>query len=265
MLHKGKKVLNNQSLANYIKNNGYYDTTLDFTKEMASYNKKHGLRTRESVVVGAMFFAGKLQSMGATLPYSGLNDSISKKNWGIYKYWGGAENTFIACNPYIIWSYKNAGLNIYADRSKMRKYCNKTQVNKDGSTQVYKEYHHPSYNHEIRIFYFFVGVMGSTNELGDNVKPVHEGRPGDVLQNGRLSGHEMLLVDRYDDNMDGVSDGYIVLQSRDIGLCYEKRPYERVILYDMTKVFDNTANFANLLLGWQQYYIPESDYPDYLK
>ena len=148
----------------------------------------------------------------------------------------------------------------------MRRYTKLTQVNNNGTTQEYKPYKTPLYNKEIRIYYFFVGVVGSTSDIGDNIVAQQKGLPGDVLQNGWMSGHEMLIVDKYDDDMDGVSDGYIVLQSRNIGLCYEKRPYSAgVIVYDMSKVFDNTAGFRDVLLGWQDYFIPESDYPSYLK
>ena len=65
--------------------------------------------------------------------------------------------------------------------------------------------------------------------------------------------------------MDGISDGYIVLQSRDIGLCYEKIKYGSTTVFDMSNVYNNTASFSTHLNGWQQYYIPESDYPVWMK
>ena len=262
-MHKGKKLMP-VSIATYLNNHG--SSLEEFNRKIVSYNKKHGLRTRESVVVGAMAFISYIQSWGYYMPYGGGNNTISQESWGVYKWWGGGESRFLACDPYVVWCYKNAGLNIYANRSMMRRYTPLTQTNKNGTTQQYKSYHSPSYSREIRIYYFFVGIVGSTNEIGDNIIPINKGQPGDVLQNGHWSGHEMLIVDKYDDNMDGVSDGYIVLQSRDIGLCYEKRPYSAgVIVYDMTKVFNNTAKFADHLLGWKQYYIPTSDFPSYYK
>lgn len=264
LMHKGKKLMP-VSFATYLPKHG--SSLEEFNKKIASYNKRHGLRTRESVVVGAMAFTSEVQSWGYYMPYGGSNDTISKDSWGVYKYWGGGESRFLACDPFVVWCYKNAGLNIWANRSMMRRYTPLVQVNKDGkTTQEYKSYSSPTYKGEIRIYYFFVGIVGSTNEIGDNIVPVEQGQPGDILQNGHWSGHEMLVIDKYDDDMDGISDGYIVLQSRDIGLCYEKRPYKAgIILYDMTKVFNNTANFADHLYGWKEYYIPTSDYPDYLK
>ncbi len=263
LMHKGKKLFP-VSFATYLPKHG--SSVEEFNSKIASYNKKFGLRTRESVVLGAMAFTGEIQGMGYYLPYSGSNEAISKERWGIHKYWGGPGKTFIACDPFVVWCYKNAGLNIYANRSKMRRYTKLTQVNNNGTTQEYKPYKTPLYKNEIRIYYFFVGVVGSTSEIGDNIVAQQKGLPGDVLQNGWMSGHEMLIVDKYDDDMDGVSDGYIVLQSRNIGLCYEKRPYSAgVIVYDMSKVFDNTAGFRDVLLGWEDYFIPESDYPSYLK
>ena len=261
-LHKGKKLLP-VTLERQLKKEG--STTDKFNEELSKFNLRHNLRTRESVVVGAMAFIDKIQSWGYYLPYAGTNHALRKEGWGAYKYWGGGEKTFIACDPYVVWSYRNAGLNIYADRNIVHKYTDKIQYNKDGSSQEYLSYYSPDYKKEIRIYYFFVGITGSTNKLGDNIKKVEYGLPGDVLQNGYQSGHEMLVVDKYDDDNDGVSDGYIVLQSRNIGLCYEKRPYSEVILYDMSKVFDNTAGFSHILKFWQNYYIPTSDYPSYLR
>jgi hypothetical protein len=110
-----------------------------------------------------------------------------------------------------------------------------------------------------------VGVTGSKSKLGDNIQGVYTGKPGDVLQEGVHSGHEMLIVDRYDEDEDGKSDGYIVLQSQTGGACYEKIPYSESVVYDMTNVYDNTAGFADLLLGWNNYYIPESDYPSWMR
>ena len=65
--------------------------------------------------------------------------------------------------------------------------------------------------------------------------------------------------------MDGKSDGYIVLQSRDIGVCYEKIPFGRTTVYDMTNVYENTARYSEYLYGWHDYYIPESNYPSWMR
>ena len=205
---------------------------------IASYLKKHGSNIDE--------FNRKLASYN--------------KKYGLR-----GDKTFLACNPFVVWTYKQAGLNIYANRSKMGKYTPDTWVNKNGTTQKYVYYTSESYARKIPIFSFFVAPVGSKKKIGDNIKQIEKGLPGDILQKGYSSAHEMLVVDKYDDDMDGKSDGYIVLQSRDIGLCYEKVPHTIGILYDMSAVFDNTAGFADMLEGWQQYYIPTSDYPAWLK
>ena len=264
--HEGKKLMP-VTIASYLKKHG--SNIDEFNRKLASYNKKYGLRTRESVVVGAMAFTSEIQSWGYYLPYEGKyaagNKAISKDAWGVHQSWGGGDKTFLACNPFVVWTYKQAGLNIYANRSKMGKYTPDTWVNKNGTTQKYVYYTSESYARKIPIFSFFVAPVGSKKKIGDNIKQIEKGLPGDILQKGYSSAHEMLVVDKYDDDMDGKSDGYIVLQSRDIGLCYEKVPHTIGILYDMSAVFDNTAGFADMLEGWQQYYIPTSDYPAWLK
>ncbi len=263
LMHKGKKVLP-VTFSTYLPRHG--SSVDEFNSKIASYNKKFGLRTRESVVVGAMAFTGEIQGWGYYLPYSGSNEAISKERWGIHKYWGGSGKTFLACNPFVVWAFKQAGLNIYGNRSKIKHdLCNNPRINGKGQTEYEITVQPEGYTSKVHIYYYFVGVLGSTKTYGDNVIERHKGRSGDVLQSFPTSGHEMLIVDKYDDDNDGVSDGYIVLQSRDIGLCYEKVKYSSTTVYDMTAVYNNTATFAEYLNGWTDYYIPESDYPSYLR
>ncbi len=249
----------------------------ELNTKIATYNVRHQLRTRESVVVGAMAFMSEVQSWGYYLPYGGSNESaFGKKDedvrqkFGVYKYWGGGDKTFIACNPFVLWSFKNAGLNIYGNWDKIRHDITRTvRITGQGLTEYELLVDVPTYDKKIHIYRYFVGALGSKNSYGDNIIPRNKGRSGDVLQSNFTSGHEMLIVDKYDDNNDGISDGYIVLQSRNIGHCYEKVPYNNsmggVVAYDMTNVYNNTASYGSYLRGWNQYYIPESDYPNYIK
>ena len=261
--HKGKKMMP-VSLSTYLERHG--SSVNDFNKKLASYNKKYELRTRASVVVGAMAFTGEVQSWGYYMPYGGFNSTIAKDAWGIYKYWGGGEHTFLACNPFVVWAFKQAGLNIYGDRGKIKKdLANTPRINGKGQTEYELTVQPETYTSKVHIYYYFVGALGSTKSYGDNIIDRRKGRSGDILQSFPTSGHEMLIVDKYDDDMDGQSDGYIVLQSRDIGLCYEKIPFGTTTVYDMTAVYDNTAGYAKYLNGWQQYYIPTSDFPFWLK
>ena len=266
-LHQGKRMMP-MSISTYLsRNNSSID---ELNMKIAYYNKKHILRTRESVVVGAMAFINEVQSWGYYLPYSGSNEYISKDRWGVHKYWGGGEKTFLACNPFVVWSFKNAGLNIYGNWDEIRRNITRTvRITARGLTEYELLVNPETYDKPVHIYRYFVGALGSTSTYGDNIIPRNKGRSGDILQSFSNSGHEMLIVDKYDDDYDGVSDGYVVLQSRDIGHCYEKVPYttssDGVVVYDMTNVYNNTANFAQYLNGWNQYYIPESDYPSYLQ
>ena len=265
LMHKGKKSMP-ISIATYLER---HNSTLDqLNIKMSSYNKKHVYRTRESVVVGAMAFTGEIQSWGYHLPYSGSNERLEKDAWGVYKYWGGAGKTFLACNPFVVWAFKQAGINIYGNRSKIKhEICNKTRINGQGQTEYEKPIDKPEGygTSTVHIYYYFVGALASTKTYGDNIIERHKGRSGDILQSYPTSGHEMLIVDKYDDDMDGVSDGYIVLQSRDIGLCYEKIKYGSTVVYDMTAVYNNTANYREYLNGWNDYFILTSDYPSWMR
>ncbi len=263
LLHKGKSMMP-VSISTYLDR---HNSSLDaMNQKISSYNKKHTYGTRESVVVGAMAFTGEVQSWGYYMPYSGSNGTIDKDAWGIYKYWGGGEKTFLACNPFVVWAFKQAGLNIYGNRSKIKhNLCNTPRINGKGQTEYEKEVKPEGYSSPVHIYYYFVGALGSTKEYGDNIIERHKGRSGDVLQSFPGSGHEMLIVDKYDDDNDGISDGYIVLQSRDIGLCYEKVKYGSTTVYDMTAVYNNTARFSEYLNGWTQYIIPTSDYPSWMR
>ena len=265
--HEGKKLMP-VTIASYLKKHG--SNIDEFNRKLASYNKKYGLRTRESVVVGAMAFTSEIQSWGYYLPYEGKyaagNKAISKDAWGVHQSWGGGDKTFLACNPFVVWTYKQAGLNIYGDRGKIKKdLTNTPRINGKGQTEYELTIQPETYTSKVHIYYYFVGALASTKSYGDNIIDRRKGRSGDILQSFPTSGHEMLIVDKYDDDMDGQSDGYIVLQSRDIGLCYEKIPFGTTTVYDMTAVYDNTAGYAKYLNGWQQYYIPTSDFPFWLK
>ena len=89
---------------------------------------------------------------------SGGNSTIAKNAWGVYPDWGGGDETFLACDPFVVWAFKQAGLNIYANRDKMRKFTDKIWTNKDGSTQPYFEYKAEGYSKPVNVNYFFVGV-----------------------------------------------------------------------------------------------------------
>ena len=267
LMHKHLKLMP-VTISTYLNKHG---SSLDeFNIKMSSYNKKHGYRTRESVVTGAMAFIGEIQSWGYYLPYKGVNSggnsTIAKDAWGVHENWGGGDMTFLACNPFVVWTFKQAGLNIYGDRPKIKnRLTPNPRLNSQGETEYEIVIKPPEYDNNVHIYYYFVGALASTNSYGDNIKDRRKGRPGDILQNGAQSGHEMLIVDKYDDDMDGKSDGYIVLQSRDIGACYEKIPFGHTTLYDMTNVYENTARYSEYLYGWHAYYIPESDYPRWMR
>lgn len=122
------------------------------------------------------------------------------------------------------------------------------------------------------------GVMGETGDIGGvgglhkNRVGTYEGRPGDVLQGvTKPNHHEMVIIDRYDDDMDGVSDGYIVAESNDDegGQVYCKKPFATYAkfckVFNMDGVYYNTATQQRMLKFWSNYHIPMDAWPEYLQ
>ena len=218
---------------------------------------KAGIYTREAVVVGVTVQLSKLQEFGIRIPffYNGYWPMRQygwylNPDWGThldlnkkidYEIWMGERATDkepgTHCNGFVHYAFRLAGLNV-------RNYGS------NGET----------------------GDIGGIGGLHKNKVGTYEGRPGDVLQGLTLPNHhEMVIIDRYDDDMDGESDGYIVAESNDTegGQVYCKKSFERYAKYckvfNMDGVFYNTATQQKMLKFWNNYHIPQEDWPEFLR
>ena len=217
---------------------------------------KAGMYTREAVVVGVMTQISKLQEFGIRIPFCFLGYyPMREYGWYLNPDWGTVYDlsnkkefeyyTGLAhpeheagthCNGFVHYAFRLAGLNLRNT--------------------------YPDGNHK-------AGDIGGIGKRSANRVGTYEGRGGDVLQSSTL--HEMVIIDRYDEDGDGESDGYMVAESNNDegGQVYCKKPFATYSKYckvfNMDGVFYNTATLQNMLKYWQNYHIPEDAWPEFLK
>ncbi len=215
----------------------HFNYTVDeLNAYIAGHVAHEGVYTREGMVAGVFAYFNKLQEMGLRVEQN-LDGYSAVREYGWYfmtEIRDKAHDTDgTHCNGFVHLAFRLAGLNV-------RNYGAMTET----------------------------GNIGGIKRHGDNRVKYTQGRPGDVLQS--CTGHEMLIIDKYDEDLDGVSDGYIVAESNydSGGHAYAKKAYEGYVyfcgVYDMTGVFDNTAGSAKSLRFWQNYHIPTESWPAYL-
>ncbi len=217
---------------------------------------KAGIYTRESVVVGITTQFSKLQEFGIRIPFCFLGYwPMREYGWYLNPDWGTVYNmnnkkeyeyavglahpeheAGTHCNGFVHYAFRLSGLNL---------------------RNVYEDGNHRA------------GDIGGIGKRSANKVGTYEGRPGDVLQS--CTYHEMVIIDRYDEDMDGESDGYMVAESNDDegGQVYCKKPFDTYSKYckvfNMDGVFYNTATEQRMLKFWNEYHIPESEWPEFLK
>jgi len=238
------------SLAEYLPTIGY--SVDELNKLVAENVAKAGIYTREGMVIGVMTYLSKLQELGIQIPFFFYGYwPVRDYGWYTNPDWGTVYNPKTDydiilgnkdaehergthCNGFVHYAFRLAGLNV-------RNYGDMGQT----------------------------GNIGGLRKHGDNRLNAYHGRSGDVLQS--CTEHEMLIIDKYDDDMDGWSDGYIVAESNDDigGQGYCKKPfatYSRACrVFDMDGVFYNTGKLNHMLKYWQNFHIPTTDWPDFLK
>lgn len=239
------------SLEIYLKESCNYSVD-ELNNLIAENVAKAGVYTREAVVVGITTYLSKLQEFHIRIPFFFYGYwPVREYGWYVNPDWGtvyelpreydvfrgnkpAEHERGTHCNGFVHYAFRLAALNIR----------NTYDMGETGN----------------------IGGIGrrSANRINS-----YHGRGGDILQS--CTNHEMLIIDKYDDNTDGLSDGYIVAESNDDagGQAYCKKPfdsYSRVCrVFDMTGVFENTATQAKSLRFWQNYHIPQDAWPDYLK
>lgn len=244
-----------EALSTYLPK--YCNYSVEELDELIAGNiAKAGVYTREAVVVGITTQFSKLQEFGIRIPFCFLGYwPMREYGWYLNPDWGTVYNTRYQkeyeyavglahpehesgthCNGFVHYAFRLAGLNLRNDFE-------------DGNRRA--------------------GDIGGVGRRGANKVGTYEGRGGDVLQS--CTYHEMVIIDRYDEDMDGESDGYMVAESNDDegGQVYCKKPFATYSKYckvfNMDGVFYNTATMQNHLKFWQEYHIPEDVWPEFLR
>jgi hypothetical protein len=235
----------------------YCNYSVEELDELIAENvAKAGIYTREAVVVGITTQFSKLQEFGIRIPFCFLGYWPMREygwylnpDWGtvydlsnpkeVAYYTGQAHPDHEAgthCNGFVHYAFRLAGLNL---------------------RNIYGDGNHRA------------GDIGGIGKRSANRVGTYEGRGGDVLQS--CTYHEMVIIDRYDDNKDGESDGYMVAESNNDegGQVYCKKPFATYSKYckvfNMDGVFFNTATLQDKLSFWQHYHIPTDAWPEFLK
>ena len=211
---------------------------------------KAGAFTREGVVVGVMTQISFFQERGIQIPFFDFGNYPFREaswylnpDWGYAYgrnkhdqdiYWGRTKPDVEAgtnCSGFVHYAFRLAGI--------ITVYTNK---NGDAG-----------------------GILGKTSKRASS----YSGLAGDVLTS--RTHHEMLLIDKYDDNRDGISDGYIVAESaKDTGgIGYKKhdfKTYSRFCdVWNMDGAFYNTAQPNRNMMFWNSYHAPKDSWPDFFK
>ncbi len=243
------------ALSSYLPEHCNYSVE-EFDALIAENVAKAGIYSREAVVVGITTQFSKLQEFGIRIPFCFLGYYPMREygwylnpDWGtVYDLHNQKEYEYAVglahpeheagthCNGFVHYAFRLAGLNL---------------------RNTYEDGNHRA------------GDIGGVGKRSANKVGTYEGIGGDVLQS--CTYHEMVIIDRYDDDKDGESDGYMVAESNDDegGQVYCKKPFATYSKYckvfNMDGVFYNTATQQKHLKYWQEYHIPTSAWPEFLQ
>ena len=244
-----------EAISSYLPKHGY--SVEELNAYVAEHVAKAGIYTREAVVVGITAQFSKLQELGIRIPFFNYGYwPVRDYGWYLNPDWGttydrktregeailsgkkpAEHEAGTHCNGFVHYAFRLAALNVRN-----------------------------------------TGVMGETGDIGGvgglhrNRVGTYEGRPGDILQGvTKPNHHEMIIIDRYDDDKDGESDGYLIAESNDDegGQVYCKKPYATYAkfckVFNMDGVYYNTATQQIMLKYWSNYHIPMDAWPEFLQ
>ena len=211
---------------------------------------KAGAFTREGVVVGVMTQISFFQERGIQIPFFDYgNYPFREDSWYLNPDWGyvygsskhdqdmvwGRTKPDVEggtnCSGFVHYAFRLAGINT-------------VYTNKEGDAG---------------------GILGKDSRRASP----YSGLAGDILTS--RTHHEMLLIDKYDDDKDGLSDGYIVAESaKDTGgIGYKKHDFKTYskfcYVWNMDGAFYDTAEPNKYMKFWHDYHAPVAAWPDYFK
>lgn len=201
-----------------------------------------GLYTREGVVTSGVSLISHMSEYGYSIVYQGGGSYQAARDWGVNPQWGekletptqDASTTYYYCGMQcvasIIWAYKQAGMNLFSTV--------RWQIEK----------------------------LGEREKAHDNRIENNRAKSGDIIGTG--TGHYMMVIDRIDQNNDGVTDAYLTYEYEDPHLTVLVLPYKNgrgYGYYSMDAVFENVGHNRNTVTYWNDTYrIPKDAFPEYL-
>ncbi len=209
---------------------------------------KAGAFTREGVVVGVMTQISYFQGMGIQIPFFSYgNYPFREKSWYLNPDWG--------------YEYSSS-------KHDQDVYYGRTRADVEGGTNCSGFVHYAFRLAGVNTVYTNKqgdagGILGKTSKRARS----YSGLAGDILTS--RTHHEMVLIDKYDDNRDGLSDGYIVAESAADtgGIGYKKHDFKTYSLFcdvwNMDGAFYNTAQPNKNMKFWHTYHAPRDSWPDF--
>lgn len=201
-----------------------------------------GLYTRAGAVTSGVSLISHMAEYGLSIVYQGHGAYQAARDWGVNPEWGSklenptsdANGTYyytgMQCVASIVWAYKQAGLNLVSE------------VNSA------------------------IGTLGERERSRDNKISYDRAESGDIIKTG---GHYEMVIDRLDQNGDGVDDAYLTYEMWAPHLTMLILTFRSVRgreFFSMDAFFDNTGRNTKKAQYWKDTFrIPFDDLPAYLQ
>lgn len=201
-----------------------------------------GLYTRAGAVTSGVSLISHMAEYGLSIVYQGHGAYQAARDWGVNPEWGSklenptsdANGTYyytgMQCVASIVWAYKQAGLNLVSE------------VNSA------------------------IGTLGERERSRDNKISYDRAESGDIIKTG---GHYQMVIDRLDQNGDGVDDAYLTYEMWAPHLTMLILTFRSVRgreFFSMDAFFDNTGRNTKKAQYWKDTFrIPFDDLPAYLQ
>lgn len=201
-----------------------------------------GIYTREGVVTSGVSLISHMSEYGYSIVYQGKGSYQGMNDWGVNPKWGSKldeptsdpNGTYYYCGMQcvasIVWAYKQAGMNLF--------------------TTLRSE----------------IGRNGERVKNNDNKIQYDRAKYGDIVRSG---GHYLMIIDRLDQNNDGVADAYITYEMWAPHLTMLVLTFRQMrgrTFYSMDAFFDGTGKNKSKAVYWEDTFeIPMKELPEYLQ
>ena len=202
-----------------------------------------GLYTRAGAVTSGVSLISHMAEYGLSVVYQGHGAYQAARDWGVNPEWGSklanptsdANGTYyytgMQCVASIVWAYKQAGLNLVSEAHSA------------------------------------IGTLGERERSRDNKISYDRAESGDIIKTS--TGHYQMVIDRLDQNGDGVDDSYLTYEMWAPHLTMLILTFKSVHgreFFSMDAFFDNTGRNMKKAEYWKNTFrIPLNEMPAYLQ